>query len=132
MNLSGPDVDVVGPVKDPHPWLASSLLMLAPMRFGAGVKLKMLDAMAAGLPFVTTAVGAEGLQLSDELRHLLVAEEPSDLVRKTWRLLSNADIWVEAQERLLTVAKTEFGDDVFRRSLVEAMAAVGFAPPRTY
>lgn len=132
MELSGPDVDVVGQVRDPRPWLASAALMLAPMRFGAGIKLKMLDAMAAGLPFITTPVGAEGLQLTDELRSILVAEEPSDLVRKTWKLLSNADLWVEAQERLLAVARTEFGDDVFRKSLVNAMAAVGFAPPRTY
>jgi hypothetical protein len=132
MDLSGPDVDVVGYVRDPRPWLASAAVMLAPMRFGAGIKLKMLDAMAAGLPFVTTPVGAEGLQLSDELRNILVAEEPYDLVRKTWKLLSNADLWLEAQERLLVVAKTEFGEDVFRESLVSAMAAVGFDPPRTY
>jgi glycosyltransferase involved in cell wall biosynthesis len=132
MDLTGPAVDVVGQVKDPRPWLTSAALMLAPMRFGAGIKLKMLDAMAAGLPFVTTPVGAEGLQLSEELRHILVADEPSDLVRKTWRLLSNADLWVEAQERLLVVARTEFGDDVFRRALVDAMAAVGFAAPRAY
>ena len=130
MNLSGPDIDVVGYVRDPRPWLASTLLLLAPMRFGAGIKLKLLDAMAAGLPFVTTPVGAEGLQLSDELRQVLVAEEPSDLVRKAWTLLSNADLWVEVQERLLALARTEFGGDVFRRSLVDAMAAVGFAPPR--
>ncbi len=130
--LAGPGVDVVGQVKDPRPWLDSARLMLAPMRFGAGIKLKMLDAMGAGLPFVTTPVGAEGLQLSDELQRILVADEPADLVKKTWRLLSNADLWVEAQERLLAVAKAEFGDDVFRDSLVTAMAAVGFAPPRTY
>jgi hypothetical protein len=132
MNLSGPDIDVVGYVRDPRPWLASTLLLLAPMRFGAGIKLKLLDAMAAGLPFVTTPVGAEGLQLSDELRQVLVAEEPSDLVRKAWTLLSNADLWVEVQERLLAVARTEFGGDVFRETLVDAMAAVGFAPPRVY
>ena len=132
MDLSGPDVDVVGYVRDPRPWLASALLMLTPMRFGAGIKLKMLDAMAAGLPFVTTPFGAEGLQLSDELQKLLVAEEPSDLVRKAWRLLSNADLWLETQDRLLAIAGTEFGDNVFRESLVEAMAAVGFAPPRIY
>lgn len=132
MDLSGEDVDVVGYVKDPRPWLASSRLLLAPMRFGAGIKLKLLDAMAAGLPFVTTPVGAEGLQLSGELRQVLVAEEPSDLVRKAWTLLSNADLWVEAQERLLALARTEFGDSTFRDSLVEAMATVGFAPPRTY
>jgi hypothetical protein len=88
--------------------------------------------MAAGLPFVTTPVGAEGLQLSGELRQLLVAEEPSDLVRKAWTLLSNADLWVGAQERLLALARTEFGDGTFRDALVDAMAAVGFAPPQAY
>ena len=56
-----------------------------PMRFGSGVKLKFLDSLAAGLPFVTTAVGAEGLPLG-ERRRALVAEDPAGLVRRILRL----------------------------------------------
>jgi GT2 family glycosyltransferase/glycosyltransferase involved in cell wall biosynthesis len=131
LGVAGPGTKVVGYVPDPRPWLAAARLMLVPARFGAGIKLKLLDAMAAGLPFVTTPIGAEGLLLGD-LQPLLVAEEPSELARRAWHLLSSPDLWAEVQERLLALAAAEFGPDAFRGSLVQAMAALGMAPPRTY
>ena len=131
MGLAGPATEVVGYIPDPAPWLAAARLMVVPARFGAGIKLKLLDAMAAGLPFVTTPIGAEGLCLGD-LERLLVAKEPSELVRRAWALLSSPDLWAEVQERLLSLATTTFGPDAFRETLVETMATLGFSPPRTY
>ena len=51
---------------------------VAPLRFGAGLKGKVLESMAAGVPCVMTSVAAEGLELPDELRWL-VADEPDAL-----------------------------------------------------
>ena len=70
--------DYLGWVDDLDPLLDASLAMLAPLRFGAGVKGKVGRALAAGLPVVTTSVGAEGLGLDDG-RDALIRETPRGL-----------------------------------------------------
>jgi glycosyltransferase involved in cell wall biosynthesis len=56
-------------------------VFVAPLRFGSGTKVKLLDAMMAEVPIVTTAVGAEGLTIVDGV-HALLAELPADLARQ--------------------------------------------------
>lgn len=50
-------------VPDVRPWLAGSGVLAVPLRVGGGSRLKILEALAAGLPVVSTAVGAEGLEI---------------------------------------------------------------------
>jgi glycosyltransferase involved in cell wall biosynthesis len=70
-------VDVVGPVPDVRPHLAAAAIVVAPVRFGTGMRGKVLEALAMGTPVVTTRLGAEGLgAISGE--HLLVADGAHD------------------------------------------------------
>ena len=124
--LAGPRVNIVGYVEDPIEWLSKARLHANPMRFGAGVKLKFLDSMAAGLPFVTTTVGAEGIPLRDLP---LVADNPPGLARLLGRLYTDRDEWTRAQAGLLELARTRFDRSSFQRTLVEAMSYTGVAPP---
>ena len=59
--LAGDGVEVTGWVPETEPYLASHRLSVAPLRFGAGMKGKVGEALAAGLPVVTTSIGAEGM-----------------------------------------------------------------------
>ena len=54
-------IEVVGEVADPTPWLTQATLGLAPVSEGSGVRVKILQYLAAGLPVVATSVAAEGL-----------------------------------------------------------------------
>jgi GT2 family glycosyltransferase/SAM-dependent methyltransferase len=74
--LASPDVHVLGFVSDERldALYRTSDLAVAPLRFGAGVKGKVIEAMAKGLPVVTTPVGAQGIAGADEL--LFIAEDP--------------------------------------------------------
>jgi glycosyltransferase involved in cell wall biosynthesis len=54
-------VEIVGPVPDVRPYLAGAAALVAPVRFGTGMRGKVLEALAMGCPVVTTSVGAEGL-----------------------------------------------------------------------
>ncbi len=126
--LDGPRIRMVGYVEDPVPWLSRARLHVNPMRFGSGVKLKFLDSLAAGLPFVTTAVGAEGLPLGD-VRRALVAEDPAGLVRRILSLYEDQAEWERVQAHLLEVARTRYDRASFQRTLIEAMSCVGIAPP---
>ena len=125
--LEGPRVRMVGYVEDPVTWLSRARLHVNPMRFGSGVKLKFLDSLAAGLPFVTTAVGAEGLPLGD-VRGALVAEDPAGLVRRILTLYEDRAEWERVQAHLLEAAGT-YDRASFQRTLIEAMSRVGVAPP---
>jgi O-antigen biosynthesis protein len=127
--LQGPRVEVVGFVPDPVERLTGPRVHIHPLRTGAGIKLKLIDTMAAGLPFVTTPTGAEGLGLGD-LEDVLVASEPADLARLALDLYDNPGLWSEVQSRLLELVARRFGRSSFRRTLVEAFAELGVAPPR--
>ena len=126
--LERPRVSVVGYVEDPVDWLSQARLHVNPMRFGSGLKLKFLDSLAAGLPFVTTNIGAEGLPLG-EVRPSLVADDAAGLARLMGTLYTNRGEWERAQAYLLDLGASRFDRASFQRTLVEALSHVGVAPP---
>ena len=69
---------------------------VAPLLFGSGMKVKVLDAMARGMPTVTTSVGAEGIDIEPGT-HMLVADEPIDMATHIERLLSDPELWQRLQ-----------------------------------
>lgn len=126
--LEGPRIRIVGYVEDPMAWLTRARVHVNPMRFGAGLKQKFLDSLSAGLPFVTTTVGAEGFPLGD-VKESVVSDDPAQLARLLGRLYTDRAEWERVQERLLELAATRFDSENFRRTLVEALTYVGVAPP---
>ena len=85
--LAAPDVLPLGHVAALDDVFARVRLTIAPLRFGAGLKGKVLDSLAAGIPCVMTSVAAEGLNLPPELQSL-VADEPAEIARRIaalWR-----------------------------------------------
>jgi glycosyltransferase involved in cell wall biosynthesis len=79
-------VEVTGYVDDPTPFLQSSALMIVPLRAGGGMRVKILEALARGIPVVSTSIGAEGIDVTAG-EHLLVADEPADFAAAVVRLL---------------------------------------------
>lgn len=74
LRAAGADVTVDAPEVASH--LAAADVFVNPVRHGAGINIKMIEAMAAGLPVVSTSVGARGLHWRDG-EHLLVADGPA-------------------------------------------------------
>jgi GT2 family glycosyltransferase/SAM-dependent methyltransferase len=89
--LASPLVDVTGWVEDLQPLLEQARLMVAPLRYGAGIKGKITQSLAAGLPVVTTPVGAEGLEGGEEC--MLVAEEARGLAAHAVRVYRENECW---------------------------------------
>lgn len=82
-------VSVTGPVPDVRPHLIRAAVSIAPLRFGTGTRLKILEAMAAGLPVVSTTVGAEGLDFTPG-RDLVLADRPSAFADACIRMLTDS------------------------------------------
>jgi glycosyltransferase involved in cell wall biosynthesis len=77
-----------GHVGDVEPWFQASRVMVVPIRSGSGMRVKILDGLARGLPIVTTAIGCEGIDASDGT-DLLVADTADDFARQVVRVLQD-------------------------------------------
>jgi GT2 family glycosyltransferase/glycosyltransferase involved in cell wall biosynthesis len=89
--LASPLVDVAGWVKDLQPLLDASRVLVAPLWYGAGLKGKVTQALAAGLPVVTTPVGAEGMAGLD--RCVLVGNDPATVAAHVIHVSKDDELW---------------------------------------
>jgi glycosyltransferase involved in cell wall biosynthesis len=104
---------VTGYVADLGSIFATSRVFVAPIRTGGGTRIKILEALARGLPVITTAIGSAGLDLIHG-RHAIIADDPSEFASWIDRLIEDDEL----SERLARAG----------RGLVEARydwAAVG-------
>jgi glycosyltransferase involved in cell wall biosynthesis len=81
-------IDIVGPVDDVRRELTAASVFVAPVRFGTGMRGKVLEALAMGRPVVTTSVGAEGLGATSG-RDLVVADGADALAAAIRRVLAD-------------------------------------------
>jgi glycosyltransferase involved in cell wall biosynthesis len=81
---------VTGTVPDVRPYWWGASVCVVPLRIGSGTRLKICEAMAAGTPVVSTAVGAEGLPLSPG-QDLCIADTPEDFAAQCLDLLDHPE-----------------------------------------
>jgi sugar transferase (PEP-CTERM/EpsH1 system associated) len=86
--LASQNVQVTGSVDDVRPYYSSAAAVVVPLRVGSGTRLKILEAMAAGVPVVSTTLGAEGLDATAGLE-LLIGDTPDQISSALVRLLEN-------------------------------------------
>lgn len=104
LEIGGHNVTITGTVDDVRPYLAEAAIMVLPLRVGGGTRIKVFEAMAAGLAIVSTSVGVEGLPVEDGT-HLLIAETPGEFADKvTWLIqhpTERAEMAARAREFVL-------------------------------
>jgi glycosyltransferase involved in cell wall biosynthesis len=83
-----PRVSLAGFVEDIRPFLNKASVFVVPLRIGGGTRVKILTAMAAGLPVVSTTLGCEGIELNPE-EEILLADRPEEFARQTLRLFED-------------------------------------------
>ena len=86
-----PTITVTGFVPDLTPLYQQAACFVVPVRRGSGTRLKILEAMAAGVPVLSTKIGAEGIKANDG-EHLLLADEPEEMAHACLRLLAEAEL----------------------------------------
>jgi glycosyltransferase involved in cell wall biosynthesis len=97
MRLAGGFVEVTGYVRDLDALISRHRVAVFPLRFGAGIKGKVLRAMACGIPVVTTSVGAEGIAQSGGATAL--AETPEEFVREIVSAYAEPSRWDDLSQR---------------------------------
>lgn len=86
--LRSPSVEITGRVDDVRPYYASAEACVIPLWIGGGTRVKALEAMAMGVPIVSTAVGCEGLNVRDG-RSVLVGDTDAALADAVVRVLTD-------------------------------------------
>jgi polysaccharide biosynthesis protein PslH len=93
-----PGIEVTGTVDDVRPYYHEAVAAIIPLRVGGGSRLKILEAMAAGVPVVSTTLGAEGLEIQDN-QNILIANTKAELSEAIVTLCGDSD-----QQKRLSVA----------------------------
>jgi glycosyltransferase involved in cell wall biosynthesis len=86
-----PLIRVTGTVPDIRPYLWNSTVSIVPLRIGGGTRLKIYEAMAAGVPVVATSIGAEGLAVEDG-QHIHLANDPESFAARCLALLEDRSL----------------------------------------
>ncbi len=100
---------VCGRVDDALLATKNAKISLVPLRFGAGIKGKLLEAMSAGTPFVTTSIGAEGMLASSE-RSGLVEDDFEKFTQASVELYLDKNKWLQAQNKGFCILEERFDE----------------------
>jgi len=110
--LEGDGVRIAGYVPDLAQIFAESDISIAPLRYGGGIKGKVGEAMAVGLPVVSTSVGVEGMGVIAE-QEALIADDPTQFAEAIVRLAADFDLYASLRSSARTlIARTLSADRV--------------------
>jgi glycosyltransferase involved in cell wall biosynthesis len=90
--LAADDIEVRGYVPDLAPLFDACRLSVAPLRYGGGIKGKIVTSLSHHVPVVATAMAAEGMELRHE-EDILVADTPADFADQVIRLSRDDALW---------------------------------------
>jgi GT2 family glycosyltransferase/SAM-dependent methyltransferase len=119
--LGSSRVQVTGWVADLDPLLDSARALLAPLRYGAGLKGKVTQALSVGLPVVTTPIGAEGLDAVDG-EQMLIAEDPEVFAERTVAVLRDNELWARLSAAGQALAADRCSPAVMTERMSELLA----------
>ncbi|MCE4557560.1 glycosyltransferase family 4 protein [Roseateles cellulosilyticus] len=121
-----PGVTFTGFVDDVRDHARDAQAFVIPLRVGGGTRIKAFEAMAMGLPVVSTTIGIEGLDVDDGT-HFLRADGADSLASATLKLLADGQLRLKLSRAARDLVEARFGHrvaaDVFGRILVEAVEA---------
>lgn len=123
LNDAGLGINVTGYVEDTTPYQQKAAAMVVPLRAGGGMRVKILNALAEGIPIVSTSLGYEGIEVTPG-RDILVGDTPETFAAEVLRVLNDADLGrqLAANGRRLAEEKYDYRqacrplDDVYARA----------------
>lgn len=114
--MAADDVRVLGFVEDIEPELQSARVSIAPLRYGAGVKGKVNEAMNYGIPVVATRCAVEGMHTVDG-EDVLVAEDALGFARKIAEVYNDPELWQRISQGGIQNLESHFSPEAARPAL---------------
>ena len=120
-------IEVTGFVDDVRKYFREAAVYFCPIRSGGGTRLKILDALAMGVPLVGTTFACSGISVDHE-KHVLLADTPEDFVNQTLRVLADPVLRANLAARGRELVCNEYSWSVVGKSLLLAYSeAASFA-----
>ena len=124
-DLVAPGVTVVGWVSELDSIYSRSRISVAPLRYGAGVKGKITQSLARGVPCVATSMACEGMPLTHR-KSVLIADDGASFAAAVVRLYEDRDLWRSLSANGLEVVAAHFSRDLARRQVADLLeGAIG-------
>lgn len=120
-SLNRPGLKVLGHVPDLRPILQSARVSIAPLRYGAGVKGKVNEAMNFGIPVVATATAVEGMHVAHG-KECLIADDPREFANAIAELHRDAALWQRLSDAGAASVADHFSFDAVRASFLDALS----------
>ena len=116
-------VKLHGFVPDVRPYFAGATVAVCPVRDGGGTRIKILDALAQGIPMVSTTIGAEGIDVSPE-QDVLIADSPEEFARQIGRVFDDPTLRAMLSRNGRQLAVSRYSWDALAGCLTEAYERV--------
>jgi glycosyltransferase involved in cell wall biosynthesis len=127
--LESETIMVTGFVPETAPYLHRSYISVAPLRYGAGMKGKIGEAMAHGVPVVTTSVGAEGMGLCDR-ENAMIADSPHDFASAVLELLDDNILYETIRNNAVNIIMDNYTPEKVWQTMSTALERICEQPAR--
>ena len=125
LDLECEDIKVLGFVDKVLPIMNQIKISVVPLRFGAGIKGKIGSAMAAGLPVISTSIGAEGMSTVDN-ENILIADTPEEFCDQINKLYFDSKLWNKISQKGLDLANENWGVEKGYENLANVLSSISF------
>jgi polysaccharide biosynthesis protein PslH len=105
--IKRPGVVFMGEVADAAAFIQSKAIMVVPLFSGSGMRVKIIEGMAYGKAIVSTPIGAEGIQVTDNV-NIMIADQPDEFIRKIELLLEDEPFSIQLGKMAETFARENF------------------------
>lgn len=114
---------IIGRAEDANEVVKNARVVLAPIRFGAGLKGKLLEAMQCGTPSITTTIGSEAMH--DTLPwNGFITDDIEEFAKQSIDLYQNENLWKQAQKNGIAIVNQCFQKSNYSQKLIEVIDAL--------
>jgi len=128
LDLQKDHVIFTGYIPSTEPYLQRARVSIAPLRYGSGLKGKIGEAMAHGLPVVTTSIGAEGFGIISG-QHAIVADSPKEFADAVITLCSDDNLWLKIASHGKAFIQEHYSPQKVTGQLQEMLADIIVSKP---
>lgn len=112
-----PNVTIVGEVPDAFQFMQTKAVMIVPLLSGSGIRIKIIEGMAAGKAIISTSVGAEGIRCTNG-KNILLADHPSEFIEALSKITGDINLCRSIGENARRLAEEEYQEKNLIRKLI--------------
>lgn len=114
--LESDDIIITGWVANVKEYIDKCRVEVVPLRYGAGNKGKVGEALSSGIPIVTTSIGAEGMGIENGI-HAYICDEPKSFAEKVIELYQDEKMWNEFSDKGKKLIASQYSSELMRKRL---------------